>query len=208
VLSVTAQAEDRSLLTIAELRSAAGVTDGSQDTDLRALGARVAAAITSACHIVADGAKPPTLRLETLSQTIRLHAHHRSEIVLARRPVVAISSVTEDGTALTSSDYEIEASAGVLRRVDTNGNVSCWPRYAKIVVAYQAGWEAVPDDLKLAAARLVASSWRERSDVNLKRELIPGVIEREWWVSGKDGPFISAEVMQILQLGGYVNQLI
>ncbi len=181
MLSVTTAAADRSLLTLAELRAAAGVPDNSRDAELTTLGARVAAAITGACQVARGGAVPPTLRLETLTETHH-NDRHRAEIVLSRRPVVSVTSVAEIDTVLTSADYEIEAGTGLLRRLAA-GRPWCWP-CRKVVIVYQAGWQTVPDDLKLAAAKFV---------------------QAEYWVDPTKDSVIPAEVMDILERGGYVN---
>lgn len=208
MLTVTTAATDLTLLSQAELRAAVGVVDGSQDTTLTTLGKRVASCIAKACRVASDGAVPPTLRLETLTETFRLNSRH-VEIVLSRRPVISITSVTEDGNALTAADYELENGSGILRRLDGSDNPSCWAA-AKIVVVYAAGWATVSDDLKLAATKLAATFWAEgqKIDPSLKRESIPGVIEQEWWVGPSDDPLIPQEVMDILSFGGYLNHLV
>src|SRR6266571_2374742 len=203
MLSVTTAAADRSLLTLAELRAAAGVPDNSRDAELTTLGARVAAAITAACQVARGGAVPPTLRLETLTETHH-NDRHRAEIVLSRRPVVSVTSVTEIDTVLTSADYEIEAGTGLLRRLAA-GRPWCWP-CRKVVIVYQAGWQTVPDDLKLAAAKFVQAEWQQGSrDPLLRRVKVEGISEREYWVDPTKDSVIPAEVMDILERGGYVN---
>src|ERR1700761_5100369 len=100
VISVTTQATDLSLLTIQEMRSAVGLSNNSRDSDLKRLGCRIDDAITQACKVAADGAKPPTLREETLTETFRLnrwwdrrdHQSLRTTLILARRPIVSIAS--------------------------------------------------------------------------------------------------------------------
>lgn len=205
MLSVTTVATDLNLLTSAELRAAIGVEDSSKDAALVTLGKRVSSTIAKACKVEADGAVPPTLRLETLTETFRLKSSH-VELVLSRRPAISITSVTEDNIALTAADYELEKGSGILRRLDGSDNPSCWAA-AKIVVVYPAGWQTVPDDLKLAATKLAAAFWSEgqKIDPSLKRESIPGVIEQEWWVGPSDDPIIPQEVMDLLNAGGYVN---
>lgn len=199
ILTVTSSAEDRSLLTIAELRAAAGLPSGSgaDDAALTVLGNRVASSIVTACRLIRAGATPPTLRLETLSETFRLTCN-RPELVLARRPVTAVTSITENGTLLDSSAYEADAAAGLLYRLSSDTRI-CWPG-VKIVAVYQAGWATVPSDLALAAAKLAKHFWAEgrRSDPNLRSEEIPGVISKTWWVGPKDDPAIPGEVLDLL----------
>jgi hypothetical protein len=113
MLTISSPNTDRSLLTLAELRAAAGATDGSQDAVLTPLGNYVAAMITKACNVARAGAIPPTLRLETVSETFRLKSQ-QSSLVLARRPVVSFTSVTISSSESDTSDYEYDAAAGVL----------------------------------------------------------------------------------------------
>lgn len=200
MLTVTTAASDPGLLSIAELRTVAGLASGdsSRDAELTVLGARTARVIAAACKIVRAGVTVPTLRLETLTEVLRPEVSRR-QISLARRPVVAISSVTEDGETVAASGYEIDAAAGLLLRLDASDEPSCWAA-AKITLVYSAGWETVPDDLKEAAAKLSAVFLAEgrRADPNLKRENIPGVIEREWWIPPTADPAIPNEVMDLL----------
>lgn len=207
LLTVTTPADDLALLTVAELRAAAGLaaTDGSLDTELSALGRRVAASITAACRIARAGAVQPTLRSETLSETFRLSCERR-ELVLARRPIAEIASVTENGTVLESAAYESDDAAGLLYRLSADTR-ACWPA-VKIVIAYTAGWATVPPDLALAASKLAATVRAEdrRADPNLRSEEIPGVISQTWWVGPKDDPAIPGEVLDLL--GPYINPVI
>lgn len=209
--TVVTAATDLKLLTITELRRAAEVSDDSRDPDLLALGVRVAEALTGACRIATDGAVPPTLRLETLEDTFRLNKHsgRRQQQVdlevihLSRRPIVSISSVVEAGVTLDPSSYEVMAGSGALTRLFND----CPYKWAlgKIVVSYTAGWAVVPQNLKLAASKLVGSIWSSPIDPNERRINLPGVIEKERWVGPKDEPLISAEIIELL--GPYRNVL-
>lgn len=198
-LSVVTAASDRTLLTIAELREAVGVSDDSKDAQLEQLNARLSATIANACHVAPAGAVPPTLRRETLSETIRSYCS-RDKLVLSRFPVALIASVTENGCAIDPDyDVELEPASGIVYRLSGDCRV-CWPR-GKVVFQYDAGWEVVPEDLRLAAAKLASVLWSEgaKSDPGLRKEEIPGVITREWWVGPSSDPVIPKEVMDLLQ---------
>jgi hypothetical protein len=197
MLEVTTPAEELDLLTNAELSAAIGSPTLTTE-QLDDLNARIAAMITRHCRVVAAGVTPPTLRQETLRETFRLKSRQDC-LILARRPIVSVSSVTEAGTALTvADDIEIEAGSGLLRRLSSDEEV-CWP-CGKIVVTYVAGWDTVPDDLKQAAMKLAAVIYSEgvRVDPSLKRESIPGLGDREFWVSPNDDALIPAEVADLL----------
>lgn len=210
ILSVTAPASDLSLLTLDELRAAIGLKDNSKDADLRALGTRVFDRITQACRIAADGATPPTLRQETLTETFRFDLLRRwdwrsrqREIVLSRRPITQVKSVEEAGTVLNpATDYETLAAAGMLRRL-LNDEPAHWGS-GKVIVQYTAGWETVPEGLKLAAERLARAYWFQQSrDPAVRQINIPGVIERQYWISAASDPDIPKEIMDML--GPYRN---
>jgi hypothetical protein len=134
--------------------------------------------------------------LETIEETKRLS--QRSDcIVLARGLVKQITSISFDGTALTSEDYELDRPTGIVRRLCDDRYI-CW-EIGKVVITYQAGLEIVPSDLKLAASKLVASfSFEAGRDPNLKREKVEGISEMEYWVGSKDDPALPSDVVDIL----------
>src|SRR3954471_20044209 len=109
MLTIASPNTDRSLLTLEEIRVAAGLapTDNSKDATLVPLGAYVSASITSACKVAKSGVIPPTLRLETVTETFLFKSLQRS-LVLARRAVTAITSVTENNSVLSTDDYTID----------------------------------------------------------------------------------------------------
>lgn len=200
---VTEPASDRTLLSVAERRAAVGVEDSNKDADLAVIEARVAATIAAACRVPSAGANSPTLRAETICVTYRLVAPRRV-LILPRRPVVSIISVVEYGVTLAAAEYETEAAAGLLNRLSGDDR-TCWTA-AKIVVTATAGWVVVPADLKLAAAKFMAAEWTQGSrDPLLRRIKVEGISEREYWVDPTRESVIPAEVMDILERGGYVE---
>lgn len=82
-------------------------------------------------------------------------------LILPELPVVAINSVTVNGTAVAASGYREER--GVLWRLSPtevdDGEVltSVWTRGYDVVVDYDHGWETIPADIKLVTARLAVS---------------------------------------------------
>jgi hypothetical protein len=125
--NVTTPADDLSLLTIEELRAALGVTGTAEDAALKALGLRLSASIARQCCIASDGINPATLMLETCTETFRA-VRPQNELILARRPVTAIVSVSESGAIVDPADYEIRRNAGILARlIDQKGSVDGCP---------------------------------------------------------------------------------
>lgn len=193
LFEIVAVNEDRALLTEAEAREA--IRNATADvTDLIK---RVSSSIVRACNVRAAGAVPPTLRSEAVSDTYRLKSA-QEVLVLSRRPITQVTSVIEDGETLSADDYELRSESGLLRRLSNDVEV-CW-RAGKIVVGYTAGWETVPDDMKLAAMKLagVLYSEGERVDPNLRRVEIPGLETREYWVAPSSDTLIPQEVMDLL----------
>lgn len=217
MLSIADPNDDRSLLTTAELRAAAGLssTDSSQDATLVPLGAYVSALITKACKVAAAGAIEPTLRLETVTETLLFKTLQKS-LVLARRPIVEIVSVTQGGSVLSADDYQADESSGILYRKNggdiyyDRGVSWCWWPCGHTVIEYSAGYDDVPADLKYAAIKFVKAEIATGSrDPNLKSLRIDGISERTWWVSDKQvTSVVPGEVMDILVRGGYVNMVV
>lgn len=196
IFTVITPAAKLSLLTIEELRAAVGASDDSQDAALTTLGLRVSASITKQCGVVSDGIHAATLLLEKCSEVFR-PKRNQQDLVLARRPVSAITSVTENGTLLSDADYEVRRDSGILTRL-SGDRFSCFS-CGKITVIYDAGFESAPDDLKLAASKLAAALYSETArDPNLKRIDIPDVEMREYWVAPSDDPLLSAEISDLL----------
>lgn len=199
MISLVTAAADTALLTIEQMRAAAGLAAGDQskDTALEECGEAVAAAIARACGVEAAGATPPTLRQEEVEETLRIGSGV-AELVLARRPVVEVATVVEAGVELGEDDYEILAASGILRRISSD-ETTCWAK-GRIVATYTAGFDTVPADLRLAASKLFASFWSESGrDGNLKRVRIEGVSEREYWVPPTTDPAIPQDILDLLR---------
>ncbi len=214
MLTIATPNTDRSLLTLAELRAAVGVSDGSKDAALVPLGEYVSAMITSACKVAKSGVIPPTLRLETVTETFLFKSLQKS-LVLARRPVVELVSVTQTDSLLSETEYSLDAASGILYRANVagyytmpNGPWGWWPA-GNTVIEYSAGYEVVPADLKYAAIKFVqAENTTGSRDPNLKSLEISGVSRREWWVSDRQvTSSVPGEVMDILVRGGYTNMV-
>lgn len=195
MLTVATAATDRSLLTIAELRAAVGIDDASQDARLTAIGNRAAALICSACGVATAPPTPPTLRAEVLTETWRAVCAGR--LMLSRWPVSSITSIVVDGVTLGVDEYEFEAGAGhVFRlsgvyRIDWSGDL--------VTVVYTAGYATVPDDLKLAAERVVLDIYASSArDPNLRSVQVDGIGTETYWVAPQSDPMVSQEVMDLL----------
>lgn len=211
-LAVTDPAGAPKLLTIEELREAAGVSDDSQDEELEALGLRIAATIMTECNIAVGNGEDafPTLLQENLTETFWNVC--TTTLYLARRHNVVITSVTQDGTVLDADAYLVNQESGLLMRF-SGGTPTEWSA-SKIVVVYLAGFETVPQDLKQAAREMTTISWQAATrDITLKSETIdiPDVerTERTWWVGSVPGANTSAVPDAVKgQLKRYYNTVI
>ncbi len=98
----------------------------------------------------------------------------KETLLLPNYPIVSITSIAEDGTALTegeNSDYLFYAASGILKRVS-----GAWLKGPKkIKITYVAGYVvqgatptapdiALPADLKLACMIQVAREWKKTQD--------------------------------------------
>lgn len=176
-ISVSVAATDRSLVTAAEVLAAIGATASSE------MIAYVSDMISLECRIVADGVNPPTLREETIVETIRV-AKSKSELILSRRFISDVASVTVDGSALAETEYELDPGSGILTRIDATGAVICWER-SKVIVTYDAGFAVVPDPLKLAAIRVIQEQLSASArDPLLRGETVEGIGRFDYWVNG------------------------
>lgn len=187
MLIVTAPAADPLLMTVEQMRGAAGLAsdDASQDAALALLNARISAEVYDFADIaVADDGREPTLRQETLTETFRCPTS--GPLLLSRRHNVEIMSVTIDGEALNTSGYEVEAESGLLHRI-VGQHLSCW-RGGLITVVYKAGFATVPPLLVGAASDLIRfrRSEVERDPlVRSSRIRVDGIdeVQTDYWVN-------------------------
>jgi hypothetical protein len=100
---------------------------------------------------------------------------------------VATTPVTT--TTLTyGTDFTIDAKRGTLSRLDAyTGNPVRWESYP-VTVQYQAGYAAIPDDLKIATLRLITARYKSRNrDPFLRTEGEPGIGQSTYWVGTLPG---------------------
>lgn len=199
LLTITTPASDLSLLTIEEMRAAAGVTGSGSDTALLAMEKRIAAAIMSECNVAIGPGSPPTLMRETLTETI--YQACGESLVLSRRHDVEIASLVEDTVTLLAADYMVDPESGIVTKLCDD--YPTWWTARKAVVIYDAGFDTVPEDLKMAAIDFFRLAWLEQNrDPSLKSEVvdIPDVrrVERGFWVGSIPGQSSEGAVPDIV----------
>lgn len=183
MLTVVTPAPSRSLLSLQELRAAAGVTDGQLDESLTRHEEIAAEHIARFLGCEAPIGSIPTIRQEVLRETIRNH-FAVWQLRLARRFVTSVSSITYDGETVDPAVCELNSHAGLLERYDDAGNPMRWGA-RPVIVEYTCGFQYIPPIVKEAARRLVRlyiSVSNPKRDPLLRRESIEGVGSRDWQV--------------------------
>lgn len=183
VLVVT-PATTRALTTRDRVKLELGLTDTSADAWIDAKVVEVSDLIATHCR----RAFGRTVVLETFR---RGRGHASLETVLKGWPVSAIATVSEGDDALEPTEWLLDASTGILRRVDEAGETVAWSGDV-LAVTYTYGWllpgqvgRDLPGDIEAAAVAQIRSEWFGRQrDPMVKGVQIPGVISREYWVGG------------------------
>jgi hypothetical protein len=171
-LAVTTPAETYDLVTVEEARAEVGGSVPPQTAELTRWIRQASDAVAHHCRRV--------FALETVTETFRLSS--RADIItLARLPVSAIASVTENGEVLAAEDCECHDESGLLVRLRA-GEPTCWPR-GTVTVVYAGGYslpDALPDDIARAALMLVQQYARGGRDPLIRRETLD-VLSREFF---------------------------
>lgn len=167
MLEVLTPAGSSDLTTLATAKRELGVADATQD-------ARIADLIREASDLVAQWCNRAGFGRETLRQTERL-ASPVDVLVLQRDLGVTVTTVIEDGVALSAGDYE---RGGVLL-YRLRGDLRVLWTARTVVIEYQAGF-ALPDDVPAALERacldLLAGLWHGQGrDPAVRNETTEGV---------------------------------
>ena len=169
MLTIITPAESFDLTTQEVVKDELGYVGTGIDEAVRRAISQASAAIAAYCN--------RSFALETVSETIRLRSRDVS-VLLSRFPVNDITSVHENGSALTTDDYELNAQRGLLTRISYDREW-CW-QAGKIVIVYSAGYElphGLPDGIQRAAIDLCKLILKS-PDPLLRSVDIPGVINR------------------------------
>ena len=183
--SVKTAAASHSLATLADVKSELNIatTDHTNDTLLNRYIAEASKAIENFCN--------RTFVSETMIDNFfpRREMYYPTAmdgvdpIQLVRWPIISITSVSENDTALVAgTDYFADKAHGQLVRLDVNSYPRMWPTLI-IVVEYVAGYATIPSDVSAAAIRTVAQRYFARArDPMLRSEEVPGVWRADYWV--------------------------
>ena len=167
MLEILSPAATSDLTTLAIAKRELGVADATHD-------ARIADLIREASDLVAPWCNRAGFGRETLRQTERL-ASPADALVLQRDLGVAVTTVTEDGLALSAADYE---RVGVLLYRLRDGVRVAWTART-VVIEYQAGFvlpDEAPPALERACLDLLAGLWHGQGrDPAVRNETTEGV---------------------------------
>jgi hypothetical protein len=201
IVTVTVPATSTMLCTVADLKTELGGIETDDNSRFFRLIRAASQKVVAYLH------RP--LALETVSEAFRReHGDRRADCLnLSRYPIIVVTSVTEDGVALTTADYEVDPARGQLFRL-SNDCRTCWTA-AKIVVVYQAGYKlpgvsdaTLPADIEEAALRLASQSYTSPEQApGLRSIIVPGVVEKQFWdqsASGEDGDELPPDIRALL----------
>lgn len=193
MLEILTPAVTNHLTTLARVKTELSITDTAQD-------ARLLDYISEASDMIAAWCNRDTFGLEEVRQTERL-SRARECIILARDLAVNITSVTVDGVALTTDDYERDGP--LLYRIEQERR-TCWFA-SKVVMEYQTGFSllgGLPPAIERACLDLVVNLVRGAGrDSSVRQESVEGIGSTSFFKGVGDALPISAD--RISQLTRY-----
>ncbi len=198
ILTVTTAATSYDLTELQDVKDELGISNNANDSVLSRYLSSASIAAAQYCNRV--------FPVETVSE--QFFADHPNRMIrggvkplqLARWPLIAITSVTEDGTLLVQgTDYLVDVANGQLTRLDASGLEVYW-HPLPLTVIYSAGYNPIPLDVEDAVIRMVSKRYMAKGrDPSLKQESIPGVIERQFWIAtGTDSGNMPPDITDIL----------
>jgi len=176
-VTVTTPASSQDLASLADLKTELQITANTDDVWLQAK-------ITEASQVIAIYCAR-SFGQETLTQTFRLDDAPMA-LQLARFPIASVTSVTQEGDALTTDQFEAQPEPGLLRRLSGDQPIA-W-NATKVTVVYQAGYvlpSSAPPALRDACIIMVKGRYAARTrDPLIKSEEAQDVYKFEYWVGG------------------------
>ncbi len=117
--------------------------------------------------------------------------HGLSALPLARLPIMAVTAVTLNDEALDPAQYSVESEAGLLIRINA-GLSRRWEARSLVVVEYEAGFDLLPPDIKLATLKLVETGWAARGRDPGLRNIGIGSISLGYFAPDASAPGIAS----------------
>jgi len=188
LITVLSPASTYDLVDLATVKDELGITDTSSDAKLQRWITSNSKRLANVCGIVfPEEAVREVFRQGNQFMSWYGATQPGSPLVLRRRPVTLVTSVTEDTKLLTDvTDYEIDYGAGLIYRLTSNVR-SHWCG-AKITVEYSAGYYPIPEDVQGAMLTLIAHKWAANGrDPLLRSFSIENVGAETYWVPLANG---------------------
>jgi hypothetical protein len=112
------------------------------------------------CLVASDAVERDLGRIIVRRTVVETYDGGRDTIALRSTPAISITTVTESGTSLVSTDWLLDAKAGFLYRGTASILSWAWGRQ-NIVVTYVAGYADPPRAVRAVALALVQALWQE-----------------------------------------------
>jgi hypothetical protein len=135
MLTVLNEAASYDLVSLSDAKAALDITGSDQDAKIAGWIEQASAAISTHCNRV--------FAAEKIEETFRPN-HGCIGLVLARYPIVTITSITEGDEAF----YEADFKSGCVNRLYRD-RYAAWSN-DKITVVYEAGFDDIPADVQRA----------------------------------------------------------
>lgn len=195
-LDIITPASSKALTTLMRLKAALKITGSGDDQLLRGKIDEASSDIQAALgYDVASEGVQETFWHEHRQQFgygfgWRSDGHQAESLILRRKAVSVITSVTVDDTVLDPSEYRLDVDAGILYRIDTSGYPCLWLFCKSIIVLYTGGYvlpsvtnSNLPPAIEGAVISLVGSFWASIGrDPLIKSEEVPGAYRVDYWV--------------------------
>lgn len=216
-LVVTTPATTRNLTTVAAVNLDLGLTTGTHDAWIASVLPRVSARVETYCErVFARETVTETWRdirgqaqTDTRPAIERLGGTKRPSLRLSRTPTSGTPTITltdgEDTEVLETDEYSLDASTGVLLRLNDSGHSIYWPS-SRIDVAYTGGYllpdqesRDLPEDLEGAVIDMVKLRFYARlRDPSLKSETVDLMGSQTFWMPGSGDTDIPETIRAVL----------
>lgn len=141
---------DYDLVDLATVKLELGITDTGSDTILDPIITQCSKAIARYC------------RRQFIEQNVTqtffpdVSRHHRltsksNAIVLSRKPISSITTITLDGNAIDAAHVRIISKEGMLYRLTDDEYVTGWDITKLLEIVYIGGYASIPEDIQRAA---------------------------------------------------------
>jgi len=200
VTAVVTAAKSADLVPLIQLKDDLAITSNKDDDYLKRTISRESAAAAQYCNRV--------FAVETVTDTIDLQRDAFPyqvpggvrAVQLSRWPVVTLTSLTENGEALTEgTDFRVDYKSGQVLRLGVDATFVVPWQALPIVVTYSAGYATIPLDVQDAVTRMVKSRYLARTrDPYLKEDDVSGIGRQVFWVSNGTQGNLTPDVSDIL----------